>query len=94
MKHQTDAVAVINKFTVNLQTQMSPLTQTIMSTRLHTKNLCEDLMKKIAVDTIVQYSLGDPSTPEVSKPVDENVRPTKKIINQFLVNFILVCTRS
>lgn len=39
-----------------------------MGTSLRTKNQCEDYLKKIAVDTIVQYSLGDPSKSEVNWP--------------------------
>lgn len=65
MKHQIDGDRIISKYDAGLQTKMSALTQAIMGTCLRTKNQCEDYTKKIAVDTVVQYSLGDPSKVEV-----------------------------
>lgn len=65
MKHQIDDDSIIGNYTTDLQAKMSALTRAIVGTSLRTKNQCEDYLKKIAVDTIVQYSLGDPSKSEV-----------------------------
>lgn len=65
MKHHIDDDSIIANYNAGLQTKMKTLTRVIMGTNLRTKNECEDYLKKIAVDTIVQYSLGDPSKSEV-----------------------------
>lgn len=68
MKHQIDDDCIVGRYNTGLQAKLSALTQAIMGTSLRTKNQCENYLKKIAVDTVVQYSLGDPSKSEVNWP--------------------------
>lgn len=69
MKHQIDANDIIDNYNKCVQTKMRALTRAIIGTSLRTKNECDDYLKKMAVDTIVQYSLGDPSKSEVRRSI-------------------------
>lgn len=48
-----------------VEAKMKPLTLTIYNTRLKLIADCDEYAKKIAVDIIVHYSLGNPSNFEV-----------------------------
>lgn len=66
MKHEIDDENIIGQYNTGLQAKMSSLLRAIMDTSLRTKNQCKEFLKKIAVDIIVQYALGDPTKSEVN----------------------------
>lgn len=66
MKHQIDDGSIVEQYNTGLKAKMGSLLRTIMDTTLRTKNQCDDFLKKISVNIIVQYSLGDPTKSEVS----------------------------
>lgn len=56
---------IIAKHQSDMNEKMRPLTELIINTRLKSKTECDDYVKKLAVDIIAYYALGNPENAQV-----------------------------
>lgn len=64
-----DIDRMIAKQRADMVEQIEPLTRSIINTRLKSKKECGEYMKKLAVDIIAYYALGNPENGQVSQIV-------------------------
>lgn len=61
-----DKNRIIAKHQSNMDAKMKPLTRLIIDSRLKSKKECDEYVKKLAVDIIAYYALGNPENTQVS----------------------------
>lgn len=66
INNHIDKNRIIEQHEANMNLKMKPLTHLIISTRLKGRNECDDYVKKLAVDIIAYYGLGNPENAQVS----------------------------
>lgn len=62
INHYIDKRQIIAKHQTSMNEKMEPLTRLIINTRLKSKKECDEYLKKLAVDIIAHYALGNPET--------------------------------
>ncbi|XP_031633398.1 cilia- and flagella-associated protein 206 [Contarinia nasturtii] len=63
--HYIDKSRIITKHQATMNAKMEPLTRLIINTRLKSKSECDEYVKKLAVDIIAHYGLGNPENGQV-----------------------------
>lgn len=66
MNNYIDNSRIIEKYRNGLDEKMRPLTRSIINTQLKSKKECDEYMKKLAVDIIAHYALGNPENVQVN----------------------------
>lgn len=72
MDHYIDKNRIIAKHQTEMNEKMEPLTRQIINTRLKSKTECDEYMKKLAVDIIAHYALGNPGQSQVRFFIKKN----------------------
>lgn len=65
INHYIDKNQIITKHQTDIDVKMEPLTRLIINTRLKSKIECDEYVKKLAVDIIAHYALGNPENGQV-----------------------------
>lgn len=60
-----DKNRIIAKHQAAMNAKMEPLTRLIINTRLKSKTECDEYMKKLSVDIIAHFALGNPENGQV-----------------------------
>lgn len=63
--HYIDKHRIIAKHHADMEEKMKPLSRLIINTSLKSKNECDEYVKKLAVDIIAFYALGNPENAQV-----------------------------
>lgn len=63
--HYIDKHRIIAKHRADMEEKMKPLSRLIINTSLKSKNECDEYVKKLAVDIIAFYALGNPENAQV-----------------------------
>lgn len=66
INHSIDKNQIIAKHQNDMREKMEPLTRLIINTRLKSKTECDEYVKKLAVDIIAHYALGNAENDQVS----------------------------
>lgn len=66
INNSIDKIQIIAKHQNDMREKMKPLTRLIINTRLKSKTECDEYVKKLAVDIIAQYALGNAENDQVS----------------------------
>lgn len=72
MDHAIDKHQIIERHRDRLLAKTQPLTKDIINSNSHSKHDDNIFFRKIAMDIIVQHSLGSPSKPEVEHHLIKN----------------------